>query len=158
MDSVTLLTTDNKEEAEAVRKRLAEEGLPAILHDEKWLQRLLLVAKPSATEKIEVDRADYEKALEILGRMREEGSGPTEQTCPQCASAEIDYPQFTRKFITPALADLLIAIGVFPREFYCKSCHFTWADAPQTDRERDILGWPVDSPLWHPEHQRKDAR
>src|ERR1700682_1534786 len=46
--------------------------------------------------------------------------------CPQCKSPRVEYPQLTRKFLTPWLASILFALKIFPKEFYCQDCHFTW--------------------------------
>jgi transposase-like protein len=56
--------------------------------------------------------------------------------CPQCNSTRIEYPQLTRKFLTPALAGILFALKVFPKEFYCQDCHFTWTNEPEHPRYR----------------------
>ena len=40
--------------------------------------------------------------------------------------AALEYPQLTRKFLTPWLASVLFALKIFPKEFYCQDCHFTW--------------------------------
>ena len=39
-----------------------------------------------------------------------------------------EYPQMTRKFLTPALAGILFALKIFQKEFYCQDCQFTWAE------------------------------
>ena len=48
--------------------------------------------------------------------------------CPQCESSSIEYPQMTRKFLTPAIASVLFALKIFPKEFYCQDCQFTWSN------------------------------
>jgi hypothetical protein len=42
----------------------------------------------------------------------------------------------SRKFITPALAGVLFALKVFPKEYYCQDCQFTWADDVERPRYR----------------------
>ena len=65
---------------------------------------------------------------------------PTEMIrCPQCGSSNIEYPQMTRKFLTPALMGLLCAPRIIPKEFYCQDCHYTWSN----EEERTI------GRLWH---------
>ena len=45
----------------------------------------------------------------------------------------------TRKALTPALASVLFAIKIFPKEFYCEDCHFTWSNEGESGLFR----------LWH---------
>ena len=56
--------------------------------------------------------------------------------CPQCNSTRIEYPQLTRKFLTPAAGRQSFALKVFPKEFYCQDCHFTWTDEVEHPRYR----------------------
>lgn len=159
MEKVTILTTDDRNEAEVIRARLAEEGLASTLRDDRWVQRILfLSAHPHASEKVMVDRADYERAMEVLQGMRDKGDAPkTEVSCPECGSAEVEFPQMTRKFLTTALAELLMAAGVFPEEYYCVHCQHTWAAKPDPNPQRDVLNWRMDSKIFHPENQKKPA-
>jgi hypothetical protein len=67
------------------------------------------------------------------------GSGRSRHRCdplPACNSTRIQYPQLTRKFLTPALAGILLALKIFPKEFYCEDCHFTWTNEPEQPRYR----------------------
>jgi len=59
--------------------------------------------------------------------------------CPQCGSSNIEYPQMTRKFMTPALVIVLCALKIIPKEFYCQDCHFTWSNQEE----------PTIGRLWH---------
>jgi len=74
--------------------------------------------------------------------------------CPQCQSSRVEYPQFTRKFFTPRLGSLLCAIGMLRRGYYCCDCQFTWPAEARIEPERDDLGWPAKSKLWHPEQSK----
>jgi hypothetical protein len=69
--------------------------------------------------------------------------------CPECGSSRVEYPQFTRKFVTPTLVEIftVLAPGVQKR-FYCVDCQHTWAKNPEADpepwdgsKETDVLGW-----------------
>ena len=88
------------------------------------------MSKPQANVKVMVEDDDFEKALALL--MQWESSDPDITAaiirCPQCGSARIQYPQMTRKALTPALASVLFALKIFPKEFYCEDCHFTWSN------------------------------
>jgi hypothetical protein len=158
MERITLLTTGNRAEAEELRNRLASHGLTATLRDETWLQRLFFLSEPEAAEHVIVDRKDYEEALQVLRETMSEGEGLKGAIwCPQCGSAEIEYPQFNRKFVTPALAEVLMTLRVFPKEFYCTQCHYTWTKVPEGKEPRDLLGWRMDSKLFHPENATKQS-
>ena len=71
---------------------------------------------------------DFERAQELM--VEWEASDPDIAAaiirCPQCGSSQIEYPQLTRKAITPAMASVLFALKMFPKEFYCEDCHYTW--------------------------------
>ncbi len=45
----------------------------------------------------------------------------------------------TRKFLTPAMASILFALKIFPKEFYCEDCQYTWTNE----------GQPTLARLWH---------
>jgi transposase-like protein len=59
--------------------------------------------------------------------------------CPQCNSSNIEYPQMTRKAITPGLMVVLYTLRILPKEFYCQDCHFTWSNEEE----------PTIGRLWH---------
>jgi hypothetical protein len=62
--------------------------------------------------------------------------------CPECGSARIEFPQFSRRTIMGALPAALAATGVIDQQFYCEACHFTWpAEPPKVGEEVDILNW-----------------
>jgi hypothetical protein len=62
--------------------------------------------------------------------------------CLQCGSPRVEYPQFTRKFITTTAADLACLLGLMERKFYCLDCHHTWPAAHQVRHRTDALNWP----------------
>lgn len=53
---------------------------------------------------------------------------------------------------------VFMAMRILPRKFYCFDCHYTWPTVTWLYRKRDILGWPLDSRLWHPEINEKKDR
>ena len=84
-------------------------------------------SEPQANAKVLVTEEDFEEANKLM--VEWEASDPqigSAIRCPQCKSPRIEYPQLTRKFITPWLASVLFALKIFPKEFYCQDCHFTW--------------------------------
>ena len=86
------------------------------------------MSKPQANAKVLVDEEDFEAANRLM--VEWEASDPeigSAIRCPQCKSPRIEYPQLTRKFLTPSIASILFALKIFPKEFYCQDCHFTWS-------------------------------
>jgi hypothetical protein len=116
---VTIATFNEPAKAKALKERLGKAGIRADVHNEGHLQQVAFMSRPQANNHVQVENA--------LIR------------CPQCRSSRIEYPQLTRKFITPALASVLFALRLFPKEFYCQDCHYTWSNEDQ----------PTFARLWH---------
>jgi hypothetical protein len=126
---VTIATFNDQAKAKHLRDRFQEVGVHADVLGEGAMQRVAFMSKPQANVKVKVEEGDFEKAQKL---MREWESADPEigcaVRCPQCGSGEIEYPQLTRKFLTPAIASVLFALKIFPKEFYCRACHYTWPD------------------------------
>jgi hypothetical protein len=147
---LTVATFNDKEKAEAVKRRLEEAGIRGEIYDESNIQRFWFLSKPMAGEKLRVDERDFERAREILqGLDDQEHVLENAVKCPECGSSRIEYPQFTRKFVTPTLVEIftIVAPGA-KRRFYCEDCQHTWAQHPEPDpapwdgsKDLDILGW-----------------
>jgi transposase-like protein len=60
--------------------------------------------------------------------------------CPECNSPRVEYPQYTRKFITPLLIELLISLGIGEKTYYCTDCQYTWRKKVQAVLERKRSG------------------
>jgi Putative prokaryotic signal transducing protein len=127
---VTIATFNEPAKARRLKERLQEAGLHADMIDEGHIQKVAFMSKPQANVKVMVEDNDFEKALDLM--VGWESSDPDIASaiirCPQCGSSRIEYPQMTRKALTPALASVLFALKVFPKEFYCEDCHFTWSN------------------------------
>lgn len=125
---VTIATFNEPAKAKHLKDRLQGAGLKADVHNEGHLQAVAFMSKPQANAKVLVDEEDFPQAQEMM--LEWEKSDPeigAAIRCPQCKSPRIEYPQLTRKFLTPALAGVLFALKIFPKEFYCQDCHFTWS-------------------------------
>lgn len=148
---MAVATFNDKEKANAVKTRLEAAGIPAEVYDESNVQKFWFMSEHLAGEKVRVDEKDFERAREILACL-----DATEHVlefavkCPECNSSRIEYPQFTRKFVTPTLVEIftVMAPGIKKR-FYCEDCHFTWAHEPEAlpapwdgSKDLDLLGWP----------------
>jgi transposase-like protein len=134
---VTIATFNEPAKAKRLMQRFRETGIKADIHNEGHLQQVAFMSKPQANVKVQVEDEDFERALQLMTEW--EASDPDIATaivrCPQCGSSSIQYPQLTRKAITPAIASILFALRIFPKEFYCEDCHFTW-----TNEEERTLG------------------
>lgn len=134
---VTIATFNEPAKAKHLKDRLQQAGLKADIHNEAHLQAVAFMSKPQANWKVNVDEDDFSAAQSLM--VEWEASDPDVGSairCPQCGSPRIEYPQLTRKFITPALASILFALKIFPKEFYCQDCHFTWTNEDQVPRYR----------------------
>jgi transposase-like protein len=138
---VTIATFNEPAKAKRLKERFQQAGLKADIHNEGYLQQVAFMSKPQANVKVQVDDNDFERAQGLM--VEWEASDPDIAAaiirCPQCGSSAIEYPQMTRKFMTPALVAVLCALKIIPKEFYCQDCHFTWSD----QEERTI------GRLWH---------
>ena len=124
---VTIATFNEPSKAKHLKTRLHGAGIKADVHSEGHLRQVAFMSEPQANAKVMVDEEDFEAANKLM--VEWEASDPeigSAIRCPQCKSPRIEYPQLTRKFITPWLASILFALRIFPKEFYCQDCHFTW--------------------------------
>jgi len=138
---VTIATFHDPAKAKRLKERLQQAGLKADIHNEGHLQQVAFMSKPQANVKVQVDDDDFDRAQSLM--VEWEASDPDIAAaiirCPQCGSSRIEYPQMTRKALTPALASILFALRIFPKEFYCEDCHYTWSNEDQKTLAR----------LWH---------
>lgn len=138
---VTIATFNEPAQAKKLKARFIEAGVHADIHNEAPLQQVGFMSKPQANAKVFVDDKDFERAQGLM--VEWEATDPVIAAavirCPQCGSSRIEYPQMTRKFMTPALVILLCALKIIPKEFYCEDCHYTW----NNEEERTI------GRLWH---------
>lgn len=134
---VTIATFNEQTKAKHLREKLEQAGVRADIIGEGAMQRVAFMSKPLANVKVKVDEDEFEKAQSLMRDW--EAADPeigSALRCPQCGSAEIEFPQLTRKFLTPAIASVLFALKVFPKEFYCQSCHYTWPDKEVPEKEQ----------------------
>lgn len=138
---VTIATFNEPAKAKWLKERFEQAGLRVDIHNEGHLQQVAFMSRPQANAKVLIEDNDFERAQELM--VEWEASDPdiaaTIIRCPQCSSSQIEYPQLTRKAITPAMASVLFALKMFPKEFYCEDCHFTWSKGEQRTLAR----------LWH---------
>jgi len=124
---VTIATFNEPAKAKHLKTRFQEAGVTADIHNEGHLQQMAFMSKPQASANVLVHEDDFEKANQLMLEWEASDSEiGSAIRCPQCKSPRIEYPQLTRKFITPGIASILFALKIFPKEFYCQDCHNTW--------------------------------
>lgn len=154
MNTIPLVTFHDLKPALQLRERLQAADIEAKINDESMMEKYWFMSEPLAAVHLEVPEVDYDKAAGMLKEMtKAEGLISGAVQCPECDSTRVEYPQFSRKFFTPRLGSVLLALRFLPRAFYCLDCHYTWPTAEVIEPKRDILGWRCDSKLWHPESQ-----
>ncbi len=123
---VTIATFHEPAKAKHLKNRFQEAGVKADIHNEARLQ-MVAGGQPLANAKVMVEEEEFEKANILLHEW--ETNDPdigAAIRCPNCGSPRLEYPQLTRKFLTPWLASVIFALKIFPKEFYCQDCHYTW--------------------------------
>ena len=139
----TVATFSDMEKAQEVKNRLLEAGIHAEVNDESNLQKFWFLSKPLAADKVVVPEKDFERARQFLKAAEAQDHVLTgEIRCPQCGSAEVQYPQFTRKFITTNLVAVLCFLHVLDKTFYCRKCQNSWPVSETLRHETDVLNWP----------------
>ncbi|HSH93394.1 MAG TPA: DUF2007 domain-containing protein [Roseimicrobium sp.] len=144
MNTLHIASFNDRASADMLRSRFEMSGIPAVVRDESRLQRYWFHSPDLAAYKVDVPHDAYEKAGRLLKEWdANDGMLKNATRCPECRSVRVEYPQFTRKFASPAV---LVEIGVFmkaiPRSFYCEDCQHTWPDREPLHQKLDILGWP----------------
>ena len=140
----TVATFSDIEKAQEVRRRLVEAGIQAEVIDESNLQKFWFLSKPLAADKVVVDAKDFEKARVVLQAAdAQDHVLQGEIRCPQCGSANLEYPQFTRKFMTTTLVEVLCFLHIIDKGFYCQGCHHTWPASHVLRPKGDVLNWPA---------------
>lgn len=143
MNMVTVATFNELKHAEPLGKRLEQAGIKAEIYDERKLQKYWFLSETLAGIRLRVDKQDFETAKNLLEKW-DAADGALQRAihCPACKSSRVEYPQFTRKFLSPSLYALLCKIGLFEKKFYCEECHFTWPIQEKLEPQTDVLGWP----------------
>src|SRR5688572_33272902 len=102
---VTIATFNEPSKAKHLKKRLQEAGLKADVHSEGHLRQVAFMSEPQANAKVVVNEEDIEAANKVM--VEWEASDPEVGSairCPRCKSLRSEYPQLTRRFITPCMA------------------------------------------------------
>lgn len=159
MKDMTIASFDQPDSARQLCERLEKAGIACEVVDESKLQKYWFLSKPRAAVKLRVEAEDFEKARELLGGSTDAGEDVLHDAvrCPQCGSSRVQYPQFTRKFLTPTFVEIFCLLHLMEREFYCEDCQYTWPDHPvrmpppwDGTQELDLLGFRKPKPRRQP--------
>lgn len=147
MKTITIATFNQPEPARPVQQHLENAGIHAEIHDTSKLESILFGSESLAGVRVVVAEEDAGRAQGLLAGW-DVAEHLLEQAvvCPQCHSPQVEFPQLTRKFLTPALGGLLFKLHIAEKEFYCHACHHTWPRSEKVDPELDLLNWPVRHP------------
>ena len=141
---MTIAPLEDRNIAESVLHKLETRGIHAVLHDQGTLQRFFRIKDHKAGFTVDVDKNDFLKTCDLVrGWDTSEHVLEHAVHCPQCSSSKIEYPQYTRKFLTPSFhLGLALALGLIPKEYYCNDGQYTWPSELKPEVPTDILGWP----------------
>jgi hypothetical protein len=122
---------NDRAKAEAIRRRLAQAGIAAEIHDELRHEKLWMARKADCGVRLEVPANQFERAEDLLVEWdAKEGELRDAIHCPECGSLRVEYPQYTRKSLLTNLAMGVAAnVGLVEKDYYCEECHFTWPKA-----------------------------
>jgi hypothetical protein len=137
-------TFSDVEKAQKARNCLAQAGMLSEVNDESRLQKFWFLSSPLAADKVMVSQKDYDQArsiLETADAVNQVLHG--ELRCPQCGSPNVEYPQFTRKFITTTFVEIFCFLHIIEKTFFCKKCQYTWPTRVALRPKTDALNWPA---------------
>jgi mono/diheme cytochrome c family protein len=128
MSRIRVARFEGPDQAEPIRQRLTQNGIPAEVHKESRLAVLWYVSRRSAGARLEVPAKDAERARRLLLEWdTSESLMHRAVRCPECRSLRVDYPQFTQRSLFANFAMGLVAeLGLVEREYYCEDCHCMW--------------------------------
>jgi hypothetical protein len=158
MPYTTVATFDEIDDARMCQEHLEADGFHALVHDEAQLQRYCFLVEPHASKKVQVPFEEFEQASRALAELdRLDHVLDHAVRCPRCRSSRIEYPQYTRWSSLPILIEGLIHWELFPHEYYCQDCHYSWPRVEPPQCEGDILGRPERKPPVEPGDPPADA-
>lgn len=142
MEWVNVATFNERPPAEGLVTRLEKAGIPARINNERMLQRWF-TTEPLASIRLQAERHQYAEARRLLEEWHRVDNALAEAVhCPECGSPEVEYPQFTRRFVLPSVGFFLSTLGFMEKQFYCQDCQFTWPVKEKVPVKTDLLGWP----------------
>jgi hypothetical protein len=142
---ITVATFNDHEPAAALCHRLEDAGIPSQVFDESTTQRIWFLTKPKAYLRVRVDKDNEERATRLIKEWdKTDHVMQNAICCPECGSSRVEYPQYSRRTAMTFFFAILNVLHIIPRQYYCRSCHFTWAAEPEPPKpDLDILNWHV---------------
>ncbi len=127
-DLIDLASFDDPQVAAQCCQHLNSHDIETHFYDEGNLQFFLFFSKPKASLKVRIKEEDYGEAVKLLVDFEKQNPHYASliYSCPDCGSYAVEYPQFSRKFITPLFVEWLSNVGLFKKQCYCRKCHNTW--------------------------------
>lgn len=127
-DLIDLASFDDAGAAQLCCQHLEAHDIETHFYDESGLQSVVFFTKPKANWKVQVKESEYEAAAGLLIDFEKEHPDMASSiySCPECGSFAVEYPQFSRKFMTPLLLEWASNLGLFRKQCYCRKCHHTW--------------------------------
>jgi hypothetical protein len=120
MDSITVATFNSMREAIPLQERLSLAGIKS-----KTCRTLWFLIERTAGVKVKVDKKDWNLAKGLIQEWKDLMRNAIH--CPQCSSSRVQYPQLSRKFVTPWIVSALFPFLV-KKQFYCQECHYIWSE------------------------------
>ncbi|WP_395748888.1 hypothetical protein [Prosthecobacter sp.] len=127
-DLIDLASFDDPKAVEPCCVHLIDHGIDPEVYDESDVQSFVFFTKPRANVKLQVKEEDYAEAVEQLIEFEQQHPEMASSiySCPECGSFAVEYPQFSRKFMTPLFLEWLSNLGLFKKQCYCRKCHAMW--------------------------------
>lgn len=125
MKYINLYTADNSYEANFIKDDLASEGIECMLTNENFVTLMPhMNGMLGSGIQILVDRADYDRAKEILVKR----NNTKILACPNCNSKNIKYGLGTKHRLKKLLALVITLVIGFPmwhirQNYCCRDCH-----------------------------------
>jgi len=137
MNRMTVALFPNRATAEPLRKRLADLGIHAEIHDELRHEKLWFVSKNESGVRLEVPANEFERAENMVSEAESEPVTREATHCPECGSLRIQYPQATKKsMLTNLFMGLAAKAHVMEPAYYCEDCHCIWPHDPVPNKPR----------------------
>lgn len=125
---VNLAVFESQSDAQKLEQFLQARRFEARTYNDRWLQLFLFLCPPQATYRTQVRLDDLHPAQDLLDT--DPAAAPLTQRafhCPSCESLRVQYPQMTRRFLTPTiLLNLGIIFRIIEHEAYCEHCQQIW--------------------------------
>ena len=130
MKYINLYTADNSYEARFIKTSLADEGIECMVTNENFTALMPhMNGMLGSGIQILVDKADYERAKEILDKRKKADI----QVCPNCNSKNIKYGLGTKHRSKKLLAIIIALIIASPvrhvrQTYYCTDCKMEFGE------------------------------